>query len=116
MSCLKIHQRRILLLHPPHPPGGGPPPGSDKKLLAGLLGISIGSLEIHRFIVDCKKEGVLQIVISIVTCELGGIIGSIEGIIYLTTSNQEFVATYIQGKKSWFQPRPDSLPHSQWRC
>jgi hypothetical protein len=31
-----------------------------------------------------------------------GIIGLIEGIIYLTKSDADFVATYVQGKKGWF--------------
>lgn len=31
-----------------------------------------------------------------------GIIGLIEGIIYLTKSDQDFVATYVDGKKGWF--------------
>jgi hypothetical protein len=31
-----------------------------------------------------------------------GIIGLIEGILYLTKSDEDFVATYINGKKGWF--------------
>jgi hypothetical protein len=31
-----------------------------------------------------------------------GIIGLIEGIIYLTKTDAEFVATYITSKKEWF--------------
>jgi hypothetical protein len=31
-----------------------------------------------------------------------GIIGLIEGIIYLLKSDEEFYATYVQGKKKWF--------------
>ena len=33
---------------------------------------------------------------------IGSIIGLIEGIIYLTKSDEAFVATYITGKKGWF--------------
>ena len=29
-------------------------------------------------------------------------IGVIEGIIYLTKSDEEFVATYVEGRKGWF--------------
>ena len=57
---------------------------------------------IHKFVMGYTKEGILQIVITVVTCGLGGIIGLIEGIIYLTKSDEEFVATYIEGKKGWF--------------
>jgi hypothetical protein len=30
------------------------------------------------------------------------VIGIVEGIIYLTKSDEEFVRTYIQAKKGWF--------------
>jgi hypothetical protein len=31
-----------------------------------------------------------------------GIIGLIEGILYLTKSDDEFVATYVVGRRGWF--------------
>jgi len=31
-----------------------------------------------------------------------GIIGLIEGIIYLTKSDEDFVKTYVENKKGWF--------------
>jgi hypothetical protein len=37
-----------------------------------------------------------------VTCGLFGIVGLIEGIIYLTKSDADFVATYVTNKKGWF--------------
>ena len=76
--------------------------GADKKLVAGLCGILVGSLGVHKFILGYTTEGIIQIVITIVTCGLGGIVGLIEGIIYLTKSDEEFVRTYIQNKKGWF--------------
>jgi len=76
--------------------------GADKKLTAGICGILIGSLGIHKFILGYTTEGIIQIVISVVTCGVGGVIGLIEGIIYLTKSDEEFVRTYIQNKKGWF--------------
>ncbi len=48
------------------------------------------------------KEGIIQLAVSLVTCGLFGIVGLIEGIIYLTKSDEEFVATYITGRKGWF--------------
>ena len=76
--------------------------GADKKLTAGLCGILIGSLGVHKFILGYTTEGIIQIVISLVTCGIGGVIGLIEGIIYLTKTDEEFVRTYIQNKKGWF--------------
>lgn len=78
------------------------PPGADKKILCGILGILLGSLGIHKFILGYTKEGIIQIVISICTCGIGGLIGFIEGIIYLTKSDEEFVNTYITNKRGWF--------------
>ena len=77
-------------------------PGAEKKVVAGILGILIGGLGIHKFYLGYTKEGIIQLVVSVVTCGLGGLIGLIEGIIYLTKSDEEFVATYINGKKGWF--------------
>ncbi|HEY5043452.1 MAG TPA: hypothetical protein VIK53_15785 [Verrucomicrobiae bacterium] len=37
-----------------------------------------------------------------VTGGAGGLNGLIEGIIYLTKSDEDFVATYITGKRGWF--------------
>ncbi len=75
--------------------------GENKKVLAGLLAIFIGSLGIHKFILGYNKEGVIQILLSFL-CGIGGIIGIIEGIIYLTKSDEEFYNTYQVGKKGWF--------------
>lgn len=83
-------------------PTGGKPAGADKKLLAGILGIVIGSFGVHKFVLGYNKEGIIQIALTVVTCGLAGIIGLIEGIIYLTKSDEEFVKTYIEGKKGWF--------------
>lgn len=76
--------------------------GENKKLIAGILAIVIGSLGIHKFILGYTQEGILQIVITVVTCGIGGIIGLIEGIIYLTKTDEEFYQTYQVGKKGWF--------------
>jgi TM2 domain-containing membrane protein YozV len=76
--------------------------GADKKMIAGILGILVGGFGIHKFMLGYTTEGIIMIVITIVTCGLGQIIGLIEGIIYLTKSDEDFVQTYIQNKKGWF--------------
>lgn len=78
------------------------PAGADKKVLAGVLGILFGGLGIHRFVLGDTTGGLIRIGISIVTCGAGSIIGLIEGIIYLTKSDEEFVQTYLVEKKAWF--------------
>ena len=77
-----------------------PIPGAEKKLIAGLLAILLGGFGVHKFYLGYTKEGVIQLLLSLVC--VGGIIGIIEGIIYLTKSDSEFVATYITGRKGWF--------------
>ena len=74
----------------------------SKRILCGVLGILLGSLAIHKFILGYTKEGIIQIIISVVTCGFGGLIGLIEGIIYLTKSDADFVNTYQRNKKGWF--------------
>jgi len=79
-------------------------PGAEKKLVAAICGILIGWLGIHRFVLGDPTGGIIRIVISIFTCTIGGsIIGLIEGIIYITKSDEEFVETYInEPQKKWF--------------
>jgi TM2 domain-containing membrane protein YozV len=76
--------------------------GADKKLAAGICGILLGGFGVHKFILGYTTEGIIQIVITFVTCGMGSIVGLIEGIIYLTKSDEEFVRTYIQNKRGWF--------------
>ncbi|OPZ27132.1 MAG: TM2 domain protein [Lentisphaerae bacterium ADurb.BinA184] len=78
------------------------PAGADKKVVAGILGILLGGWGIHKFYLGYTKEGVIQIVITFLTCGVAGLIGLIEGIIYLTKSDEEFVKTYVEGRKGWF--------------
>jgi TM2 domain-containing membrane protein YozV len=74
----------------------------NKKMIAGILAILIGSFGVHKFILGYNKEGIIQIIATVVTCGFAGIIGLIEGIIYLTKSDEEFYNTYQVGKKGWF--------------
>ena len=69
-------------------------------MIAGILGILLGGLGVHRFYLGDTTGGFLRILLSCVF--VGGIIGLIEGIIYLTKSDQQFVDEYIIGKKAWF--------------
>lgn len=82
------------------------PAGAEKKIAAGICGILLGALGIHKFILGYTKEGLIMLLVSILTLGflawIMGIIGIIEGIIYLTKSDEEFVRIYVQGKKGWF--------------
>ncbi len=78
------------------------PAGADKKILCGVLGIVLGWTGIHRFIIGDTKGGIIRLVITAVTCGFGHIIGLVEGIIYLTKSDEEWIQTYLVDKKEWF--------------
>ena len=75
--------------------------GENKKMLAGILAIVAGGLGIHKFILGYTKEGIIQILLFLL-CGVGGVIGIVEGIIYLTKSDEEFYEIYQQGHKGWF--------------
>lgn len=74
----------------------------NKKILAGVLAIVLGGLGVHKFILGYTQEGIIQLILGVVTCGIGGIIGLVEGIIYLTKTDEEFYQTYQVGKKGWF--------------
>jgi TM2 domain-containing membrane protein YozV len=84
--------------------------GDNKKVLAGILAIVLGYLGIHKFILGYNKEGIILLAVTLIvgsfTCGIGagltGLIGIIEGVIYLTKSDEEFYNTYQVGKKPWF--------------
>ncbi|MBN2643573.1 MAG: TM2 domain-containing protein [Victivallales bacterium] len=80
--------------------------GADKKIAAGICGILLGGLGIHKFILGYTGAGLVMLLVSILS--LGflawvmSIIGLIEGIIYLCKSDEDFVATYVDNRKTWF--------------
>lgn len=84
--------------------------GDNKKVLAGVLAILLGAFGVHKFILGYNKEGIIMLVVTLIigafTCGVGaslmGLIGLIEGIIYLTKSEEEFFNTYQVGQKPWF--------------
>ncbi len=79
---------------------------ADKKIYAGIFAILLGTFGIHKFILGYTKEGVIMLLLTLFTAGYGALvmalISIIEGIIYLTKSDQEFVQTYMSSKKGWF--------------
>ena len=78
------------------------PQQENKKIVAGVCALLIGGIGVHKFILGYTKEGIIQIILSIISCGILGIIPFIEGIIYLTKSDNEFYQTYQVNKKGWF--------------
>lgn len=79
---------------------------ASKKIPAGICGILLGAIGVHKFILGYTKEGLIMLLTTLFTCGFAGIvwgiIGLIEGIIYLTKSDDEFVQTYLVNKRGWF--------------
>ena len=82
--------------------GRRPAAQESKKVVAGILGILLGGLGVHKFYLGYTTPGIIQLALGLITCGAAGIIGLIEGIIYLTKSDEEFIQTYQVGKKEWF--------------
>ena len=74
------------------------------KTTAGLLGILLGGLGIHKFYLGYTTPGIIMLLVSItgIGAPVMGIIGLIEGITYLTKTDEDFVATYVNQEKNWF--------------
>ncbi len=94
------------------PPPLTPPPAqhlanrASNKIAAGVCGILLGSLGVHKFILGYTGTGIVMLLVTLLTCGMGGVvmhvIALIEGIIYLTKSDEEFVRIYVDGRKEWF--------------
>ena len=79
---------------------------AGKKIAAGICGILLGSLGVHKFILGMNTPGLIMLLVSLLTCGIGSIpmslIGLVEGIIYLTKSDEDFYQLYAVEKKGWF--------------
>jgi len=87
---------------------------ADKKIAAGVCGILVGGLGVHKFILGLNSAGAIMLAVY-AACLVGSclvvpifgaiamqVIGLVEGIIYLTKSDEEFFQTYAVEQKQWF--------------
>lgn len=83
---------------------------NSKKIAAGLCGILLGALGVHKFILGYQQEGIIMLLVclfgGVLTCGVAtsvmGIIGLVEGIVYLTKTDEDFFHTYMLNHKGWF--------------
>lgn len=107
---------------PPPPPTPGYPqqpgyqqaPGAypqqfvptKNRTTAGILAILLGSLGVHKFYLGYNTAGIIMLVASVITFGMAagimGLIGLVEGILYLTKTDQEFYYMYEANQKPWF--------------
>jgi len=80
--------------------------GADKKIVAGICAIVVGGLGIHKFILGYQTEGIIMLLVTVLSCFMLSpvmhVIAIVEGIMYLTKSDEDFVRTYVEGRKGWF--------------
>ena len=80
---------------------------TSNRVLAGVLGIVLGTFGVHKFVLGLIGPGIVMLLIGLVggilTCGIASIvtqvIGIIEGIIYLTRTDQQFYEEYVVRKK-----------------
>jgi TM2 domain-containing membrane protein YozV len=81
-------------------------PGDSKKILAGLMGIFFGWLGVHKFILGFTGAGLVYLLVTVCTCGIAyplmHILSIIEGIVYLSKSDEEFHRAYVVERRSWF--------------
>lgn len=102
---------------PPPPPPAAPaapapamaPAGEKTKTVAGILGILLGSFGAHKFYLGYTQEGIIMLAAWVlgwvtfgVVSSIISLIGLIEGIMYITKTDDEFYNTYVANKKAWF--------------
>lgn len=79
---------------------------AKNHIAAGVLAILLGALGIHKFYLGYTKEGVIMLLVTLLTFGFGAsvmaIIGIVEGILYLVKTDEEFYYTYEVGNKPWF--------------
>ena len=67
-----------------------------------MFALLLGGFGVHKFYLGYTTAGIIQIVLTLVTCGLAGIVPFIEGIIYLAKTDREFIRTYQQRQREWF--------------
>lgn len=70
------------------------PINTKSKIAAGILGILLGGIGVHKFYLGRIGMGIIYILFC--WTYIPAIIGFIEGIIYLTSSDEKFYAKYVK--------------------
>ncbi|MBP1757286.1 MAG: hypothetical protein H6Q62_142, partial [Firmicutes bacterium] len=75
-------------------PAYGAYPSDKNKIAAGILAILLGGLGIHKFYLGQIGMGILYILFC--WTSIPSIIGLVEGIIYLTSTDEQFYTKYVK--------------------
>jgi hypothetical protein len=65
--------------------GQRPEPEHDprSRLVAGLLGVLLGGFGVHRFYLGYPRQGVLMVLVTVLTMGVGALWGLVEGVLIL---------------------------------
>jgi len=89
----------------------------SKKIPAGICGILLGGLGVHKFLMGFPRAGMTMLGVTVVSWVLGhipflhifglvgwavGVIGFVEGIIYLVKNDTDFYRDYVIKRQEWF--------------
>jgi TM2 domain-containing membrane protein YozV len=99
-------------LTPPLPATPEPPAGTagieSKRILAAAFAFMTGAFGVHKFILGQTREGFIRLGITVLLVwtilapVAMMVIGMVEGVIYFTKTDDDFIRTYQQGHKNWF--------------
>lgn len=98
-------------LPPVNPDASGTPvAGPDfhsfvgKKVAAGVTAIVLGPLGIHKFILGLTTGGVSMLLLCLLVVPIPflSIVGFVEGLLYLTKTDDAFYRDYAVARKQWF--------------
>ncbi len=92
---------------------GSATPGAKNKTVAGLLAIFLGGIGIHKFYLGFTGLGMVYLLVNTIGFAVTwmmlfipnivlAIMAFVEGIIYLTKSDEEFEQQYLVEQKQWF--------------
>lgn len=80
-----------------------------RRLLAVMLGYSLGMLGAHKFVLNYNMTGVIMLFASVALASLNPalwipvwLVAALEATIYLITPDETFEKRYIKGKRYWF--------------
>ena len=86
-----------------------PPVAQKSKIAAGLFALFLGGIGVHKFYLGQTSAGVIMLLCSLfgaillfIPTFIIGIIALVEGIIYLTKTDEAFYETYEANKRAWF--------------
>ncbi len=75
--------------------------GDSRKVVCGILAILIGGLGLQYFLVGKTAGGIINIVLSLVTCGLWSVVNLIQGIMILCMSDDEWRRKFVDSTSTF---------------